>query len=124
MGIPDAMYLKIRAWCSSSCHCDGVNGNLVLPFIMVNKAARKQYFSGMRERERERERGGGKLAAAQRKPEILGWNGEDRFRRINMKTNQNKDKLRVIAILCSCDGKKYGREGRKKIGEEREGIFI
>lgn len=34
-GAPEAMYLKMRAWCSSSCHCDAVNGHLLLlPFII------------------------------------------------------------------------------------------
>ena len=30
IGIPETMYLKMRAWCSSSCHCEAVNGYLVL----------------------------------------------------------------------------------------------
>lgn len=30
IGIPETMYLKMRAWCSSSCHCDAVKGYLLL----------------------------------------------------------------------------------------------
>lgn len=46
MGIPETMYLKTRAWCSSSCHCVAVKGNLLLTLLLIS-------------RERERgERGG------------------------------------------------------------------
>ena len=30
-GAPEAMYLKMSAWCSSSCHCDAVNRRLPPP---------------------------------------------------------------------------------------------
>ena len=35
IGIPEAMYLKIRAWCSSSCHCVAVKGNLLMLFPLI-----------------------------------------------------------------------------------------
>jgi hypothetical protein len=40
MGLFAARYLEIRAWCSSSIHCDGVKGPLILaiaPCMLVFK---------------------------------------------------------------------------------------
>lgn len=34
IGMPETMYLKMRAWCSSSCHWDDVKGNILLALIL------------------------------------------------------------------------------------------
>lgn len=34
-GTPDTKYLKMRAWCSSSCHCIAVKGHLFLALIIL-----------------------------------------------------------------------------------------
>lgn len=35
IGTPDTMYLKMRAWCSSSCHWVGVKGDLISLALVV-----------------------------------------------------------------------------------------
>ena len=35
IGTPNTMYLKIRSWCSSSCHCDAMKRDLFLALILI-----------------------------------------------------------------------------------------
>ena len=42
MGKPETMYLKMRAWCSSSCHWLAVKGNLFLPLIFQREYSRRE----------------------------------------------------------------------------------
>lgn len=57
IGIPATIYLKIRAWCSSSCHCDAVKGKgLCLAFIIILLREDKQRKTSTRRRKEEKKR--------------------------------------------------------------------
>ena len=58
MGRPETMYLKMRAWCSSSCHWLAVKGNLFLPLIFQRESIageRAKLLSDFREVRAEKE---------------------------------------------------------------------